>query len=114
MGRASRQNEDRALIAQKIEPRPYLSVSPSTAPSERPMEIIFYCGHCGTNLPRGPPVTCSDIVNGAHSSDDFMKLQARADAESVTGARFAGSTGIRVWEEWAGNTASAQIAGASA
>lgn len=55
-----------------------------------------------------------DIVNGAHSSDEFMKLQARADAESVTGVRYAGSTGIRVWEKWAGNTASAQIAEASA
>ncbi|CAD6582469.1 MAG: hypothetical protein ASARMPRED_000975 [Alectoria sarmentosa] len=46
MGRASRQNEDLALDPQKIAPKPYLSVSPSTAPSERPMEIIFYCGHC--------------------------------------------------------------------
>ncbi|KAF6227678.1 hypothetical protein HO173_012008 [Letharia columbiana] len=75
MGRASRQNEDRALIAQKVEPRPYLSVSPSTAPSERPMEIIFYCGHCGTNLPRGPPVTCS--VCGAYRQSPAHNTQPR-------------------------------------
>lgn len=75
MGRASRQDEDQALNPQKISPKPYLSVFPSTAPSERPMEIIFYCGHCGTNLPRGPPVTCS--VCGAYRESPAHNTQPR-------------------------------------